>query len=73
MFPRPCGSNPQHPEWCSVALVPPKLIVSSLAGTDDALASNFDGGALILVSCEDWPCHDEAPDPGALVDPSHGV
>eukprot|EP00975_Prorocentrum_lima_P031588 6631016-Prorocentrum_lima.AAC.1 len=28
---------------------------------------------IVLVPCDDWPCHDELSDPGALVDPLHGV
>eukprot|EP00975_Prorocentrum_lima_P070673 12933449-Prorocentrum_lima.AAC.1 len=66
-------STTPHVAFMSVALVSPKVIVSSLVETDGALASHFDGGALILVSWEDWPCQDGAPDvlPGALVVPSH--
>eukprot|EP00975_Prorocentrum_lima_P000291 59480-Prorocentrum_lima.AAC.1 len=58
--------------FMNVALVPPKVTASSCVGKGWALASNFDGVALVRVPCDDWPCHDEAPDPGALVDPSHG-
>eukprot|EP00975_Prorocentrum_lima_P051463 10777820-Prorocentrum_lima.AAC.1 len=49
-----------------VALVPPKVTESSLVGAGCALASNFEGGVLILVLCDDCPCHDEPSDPGAL-------
>eukprot|EP00975_Prorocentrum_lima_P039160 8229331-Prorocentrum_lima.AAC.1 len=49
-----------------VALVPPKVIESSFVGTDCTWVSHFDGGALILVPRDDWPCHDQLPDPGAL-------
>eukprot|EP00975_Prorocentrum_lima_P057055 11970283-Prorocentrum_lima.AAC.1 len=59
-------STTSHVVFKSVALVPPKVTISSLAGAERALASNFDGGALILVSCDDWPCQDDTPDPGAL-------
>eukprot|EP00975_Prorocentrum_lima_P066777 12911130-Prorocentrum_lima.AAC.1 len=50
-----------------VALLPPNVTESSLGRSCSALDSNFFGGALTRVPCDDCPCHEELSDPGPRV------